>query len=146
MRALPVSPQLPAPACPPPQALAAAEAAAAAEQERAAEDAARRVTVCAEAAAALPPEPAPSEPHCTCLFRLPDGGRLTRRFAPGDAIAALFAYVDSEGGGGLWPGKYRLVSSYPRRVIEPASGSQTLADAGLAAGEQAALLLEPLGG
>jgi hypothetical protein len=136
---------------PPPQALAAAEAAAAADAERAAGDAARRLTTRAAAAAALPPEPPASEPHAACLFRLPDGARLSRRFSPSDPVGALFSFVDSEGAGGLWPGEYRLVASYPRRAIEPPSGAagaaqQTLEAAGLAAGAQAVLLLEPLGG
>ncbi|KAI8477049.1 MAG: ubiquitin fusion degradation protein UFD1-domain-containing protein [Monoraphidium minutum] len=132
------------------QARADADAAAAAEQERAAEAAARRLRVTAEKEAALPPEPPPASPHAALAFRLPDGGRLQRRFAPADALAALFDFVDSQGGGGLWPGEYRLVSAFPRRVVEPPApgggGSGSLEDAGLGAGAQAAFLLEPTGG
>jgi hypothetical protein len=75
-------------------------------------------------------------------------------------LTALFDFVDSQGAGGLWPGEYRLVSSYPRRVIEPpqavgssgsdggsggGGGSLTLEGSGLGAGAQVALLLEPIG-
>lgn len=144
------------------QALAAAEAQQAEEERRAAEDAARRLRVTSAAAAALPPEPAPSEPHATCAVRLPGGERLQRRFGPSDPVAALFDWVDSNGAGGMWPGEYRLVSAYPRRVFEPPApapkagadgggagsgggGGGTLEAAGLAAGEQVALLLEALG-
>jgi len=142
------------------QALAEAEAQQASLQQRTAKDAARRLRIRSEMEAALPPEPAPSDPHGTCVFRLPDGGRLLRRFRPSDPVRALFDYVDSQGGGGLWPGEYRLVSAYPRRVIEPplaaaggtcegvggeGGGGESLeAAAGLAAGQQLALLLEQI--
>ncbi|GBF92625.1 hypothetical protein Rsub_05239 [Raphidocelis subcapitata] len=138
------------------QALAAAEAQQAEEQQRAAEDAARRLRIAAAAAAALPPEPGTSQPHATCAVRLPGGERLQRRFGPSDPVAALFDWVDSNGAGGMWPGEYRLVSAYPRRVFEPPAakagagggggGGGTLEAAGLVAGEQVALLLEGLGG
>ena len=165
------------------RALAAAEAAAEQERAAAAEGAARRLRIRASSAARLPAEPEPGEPHTTCLFRLPDGGRLQRRFAPGDRVAALFDFIDGHGAGGLWPGRYRLVASFPRRVVDPpplivaaaaaeaaaaagaAEGSaaaaappeaggaeagddagQTLAEAGLGAGQQAAFMLEALDG
>lgn len=61
------------------QALEAVQAAERQAAEAAAEQAAERVRVQAAAAAALPPEPDAQQPHVHTLFRLPDGGRVSRR-------------------------------------------------------------------
>lgn len=122
---------------------AAEEAAAHAEA-----DAARRERSRALKAAALPLEPpagAP-QPHATCLFRMPDGGRASRRFTLQQPLQALFDFVDSVGAGGLEPGSYQLVTRFPRRVVgcEDAEAGRLLADAGVAAGAQEAFFVEPL--
>ncbi|KAL4537224.1 hypothetical protein Ndes2526B_g04870 [Nannochloris sp. 'desiccata'] len=57
-------------------------------------------------------------PVITCLFRLPDGGRHTRRFSLLDTpLRSLFDFVDSIGASGKLPGEYRLVTQYPRHVF-----------------------------
>jgi len=57
-------------------------------------------------------------PVITCLFRLPDGGRYTRRFSIATPLQTLFDYVDSIGASGKLPGEYRLVTQYPRHVFD----------------------------
>jgi ubiquitin fusion degradation protein 1 len=82
-----------------------------------------------------------------CLFRLPDGGRLSRRFGLEQLVQSLYGFVDSRGGGGLWPGQFHLVLQFPRRVLPAArdgAASCTLLDAGFAAGQQEALVVEPV--
>ena len=78
-----------------------------------------------------------------CLFRLPDGSRLVRRFRAHDPARLLFDFLDARA---LEPGSYRLVSAYPRKVwhaTELDSGIQ-LADAGLGPGTQVALMVESI--
>jgi hypothetical protein len=48
-----------------------------------------------------------------------------------------------QGAGGLLPGTYQLVLQFPRKVLH-AAVDQTLADAGLEAASQQAVLLEPV--
>jgi hypothetical protein len=48
-----------------------------------------------------------------------------------------------QGAGGLLPGTYQLVLQFPRKVLHVAV-DQTLADAGLEAASQQAVLLEPV--
>jgi ubiquitin fusion degradation protein 1 len=85
---------------------------------------ARRRSIMAEKAVFLEqhyPEPTVESgvPAITCLFRLPDGGRHTRRFSLLDTpLNCLFDYVDSIGASGKLPGEYRLVTQYPRHVFE----------------------------
>ncbi|GLC63546.1 hypothetical protein PLESTF_000047900 [Pleodorina starrii] len=135
---------------------AAAEAAAAAEraQREAAEAAAAEAAAAAAAAArerlaaALPPEPEPasssssSDSIVTCAFSMPDGTRISRRFAADAPVQALFDFVDSRGAGGWERGSYALVTRMPRRVVGPeaAAGGRTLREVGLAAGMEAFLL------
>ena len=48
-------------------------------------------------AAALPPEPGAEEGATTsCLIRLPDGTRLSRRFHVSDPVRMLFDFVDAK--------------------------------------------------
>jgi hypothetical protein len=48
-----------------------------------------------------------------------------------------------QGAGGVLPGTYQLVLQFPRKVLQAAT-DQTLADAGLEAASQQAVLLELL--
>ena len=95
-------------------------------------------------AEALPAEPEAStqQPVSTCLVRLPDGSRLTRRFLSASPLQVLFDFIDANGAGGLAPGSYQLVGGYPRRVVGGAlDGSLLQADLGPG---QHVLLLEPV--
>ena len=94
-------------------------------------------------AEALPAEPVTggSEPTVTCAVRFPDGTRVQRRFLCACSLTCLFGWVDSLGAGGQDPDQYRLVSQFPRQVLEANVPSQTFADAGLT--QQQAFLLEP---
>lgn len=117
---------------------------------QAAADAERRDRARALKAAALPPEP-PSdaaEPYVTCLLRLPDGGRVSRRVLLAQPLQLLFDVADSQGAGGLEPGSYALVTRFPRRVLsaESAAGGCSVGEVGLTAGAQEALFVEPLDG
>ena len=105
------------------EAAAAARERAEAEAEKEAEfvkETARRRAIMEEKAALLLPEPPGdgSIPAITCLFRLPDGGRHTRRFPLDAPVLSLFNFVDSIGASGKLPGEYRLVTQYPRHVFE----------------------------
>jgi hypothetical protein len=126
------------------QALAAADAARRAAETQAAEDAAQRIRIQAEKAAQVPEEVAAGspDPYATCMFRLPDGSRLLRRCRLEESVQVLFDFVDSKGGGGMWPNSYQLVLQFPRRAL-PASGA-TLKEAGFEERQQYALFLEPL--
>lgn len=104
-------------------ALAAREAQQAAEA--AAAQAASSIARLAALQDALLPEPsadAAKSTYATCLFRLPDGHRISRRFLLSHPQAQLYTFVDSMGGGGLQPGSYQLVAQFPRRVI-PSPGA-----------------------
>ncbi|EFJ51924.1 hypothetical protein VOLCADRAFT_86921, partial [Volvox carteri f. nagariensis] len=136
------------------EAAEAAERAAREAAEAAAAEAAATAAAAARErlAAALPPEPeAPSSSSSgpaiavtTCAFSLPDGTRITRRFAAGTQVQTLFDFVDSRGAGGWHRGSYQLVTRMPRRVIGPeaAGAGLTLRDLGL--GNSEAFLLEAL--
>lgn len=95
-----------------------------------------------EATLPLEPEPLGSS-VVTAVFRLPDGARVSRRFPLDSPTSLLFHFCDAKGAGGLEPESYRLVMQYPRRVVEPGFVG-TLEQAGLVAGQQEALMLEPL--
>lgn len=118
------------------------------EAEAAAEAAVREAAAVAAAeaaealrlarAAALRPEPAAGSVGCVAvLLRLPDGGRLQRRFDPQvDTAESLYGWAEATG---VAPG-FSLVTSFPRSVLP--RGERTLADVGVTA--QAALLVERL--
>lgn len=80
------------------QALAAAEQARVEAEQAEAEEAAQRIRIRSEKEAGLPDEvPVGStEPHVTCMFRLPDGSRVARRFRMTDPVQLLFDVVDSK--------------------------------------------------
>jgi hypothetical protein len=133
---------------------AAAVAAAEAAENARREDAARQLrALLASKAAALPAEPPPGEAGAIrVVVRLPDGSRCGRRFRLADPLAAAFDFVDvqtcGDGGsggeppeGGLRPGRYRLVTQFPRRAYEEGQGG-SLGDAGIAT--DTALFVEPL--
>ena len=119
-----------------------ASARAAADAQAAAADAeVTEAAAAAAAAAALPPEPAAGAPaSISVAVRLPDGARLTRRFAASDPVASLYDFVVSARAPGAARGSFTLVSSFPRRALDPAAGS--LAGAGLTHPSEA-LLVEP---
>ena len=75
---------------------------------------------------------------------MPDGTRATRKFLQTQPAHLLFDFADARGAGGLPFGGYQLVMQLPRRVLELASlQSKTMAEAGLASGQEV-LLLERL--
>lgn len=102
-----------------------------------------------EAAARLPPEPtaAPGEQTVSCMVRLPQGSRISRRFRPSDPLRTLFDFVDSSAEllDDQLPGSYRLVAQFPRRVFTAAAAAEgaTLSAAGLASAQET-LLFETL--
>ncbi|KAK9842580.1 hypothetical protein WJX81_007176 [Elliptochloris bilobata] len=125
----------------------AAAMAAAAEAQQAAEaaDAAARFQAGLEAKReGLPPEPPAGDPSAVdVMVRLPHGMRVSRRFLSGAPLAALFAWMDTElADPALPPGAFRLVTQFPRRVLEHAAPG-TLADAGLSQ-RQEAVFVEPV--
>lgn len=136
------------------EAAAAAAAAAAHAAAHAAEQAAHAAAAAAAAAtarqaaalAALDATPEPAEGAADTLrisLRLPDGRRATRRFAAASPAALLFAWADSTPGVLHAAPAYCLAAAFPRRVLRrTAPGS--LQDAGLAAGSQEVLNVEPL--
>jgi len=77
-------------------------------------------------------------PVITCLFRLPDGGRHTRRFSLNMPLGSLFDYVDSTGASGKLAGEYRLVTQYPRHVFEYPSEESLTGEGGKKQGMAAA--------
>ena len=105
------------------EAAAAAAAAAAAEAVRAE---ARQTT-----AAALPDEPEAGPDVCMVLVRMPDGPRITRRFAKGAAVALVRTWVEASSPPERPMAAFELVSNFPRFVGSEANGSVTLEDAGL---------------
>jgi ubiquitin fusion degradation protein 1 len=127
------------------QTLAVEQAAQAAEQQRLADETALRLAIQAEKAALVAAEvdAGSAEPHAALLFRLPDGSRLSRRFKLAQQVNELFYFLDSGGAGGLWPGTYKLVLQFPRRVLTTAAdGGSSLQEAGFEAGSQQAVFVE----
>ena len=59
-------------------------------------------------------------PAVDVAVRCADGARLTARFASDAPLAALFWLVEAEAAEGAAPpdGRFRLASSFPRRVLE----------------------------
>ncbi|MEW5303462.1 MAG: hypothetical protein WDW36_006150 [Sanguina aurantia] len=102
-------------------------------------DSVRRERSRQEKEANLPVEPSASDedqgPILTCVFRLPDGGRFTRRVRAQDQLQLLFDFVDSKGAGGLESGSYSLVSQFPRRLLPPSSGASTLEQLEMSGGQ-----------
>lgn len=109
--------------------------------ERALADSVRRERFMQEKEASLPAEPSVSDSSrgsiLSCVFRLPDGGRFTRRVQSQDSLQLLFDFVDSKGGGGLESGSYSLATQFPRQLFPPSSGSASLEQLGLTGGQHA---------
>ncbi len=96
-----------------------------------------------EKEALLPPEPSGNaeQPIVSCLFRMPDGTRASRKFFQSQPARLLFDFADARGAGGLPFGGYQLVMQFPRRVVDPAViQSRSIAEAGLSAGQEVLLL------
>lgn len=114
------------------------------EAEQAAVRAAEEALAAAlrQKAAALPAEPGASDPGAvTLMVRLPDGSRQSRRFAKSTPLQRVFDFVDVQcAGKAARPGSYSLVTQFPRRVLQPEGGRQTLEQAGLTS--DTALLME----
>lgn len=92
--------------------------------------------------ASLPDEP-PTEVDdaIQLVIRLPEGGRLSRRFRTSHQLQSVFDFVDVFAGQnvGIEPGKYNLVSQFPRRVFKYGD-RQTLLDANLVQKNEALFL------
>jgi len=112
------------------------EAEAAVRAEEAAAEARRQEAVASihrrrqSAASSLPPEPSDDEPTAAVRVRLPDGSNHNRRFAAGNTVRQLYAWVDSLEECDY--AKYSLVCGFPRKVFGPDTLEQTLEAAGLA--------------
>lgn len=77
-------------------------------------------------------------PVCAVRVRLPDGSSCTRRFLSSSLVRCVYDYVDSLDGNEY--GAYKLVSHFPRRVLDASCMDKTLEEAGLA--PQASLFLQ----
>ena len=91
----------------------------------------------------LPPEPSGNseQPLVSCLFRMPDGTRASRRFLQTQPASLLFDFADARGAGGLPFGGYQLVMQFPRRVVSTASvQAKSIAEAGLTSPQEVLLL------
>jgi len=118
------------------EAQAAAEAAAAAkaaEEAAEAKAAAEAQTAAAreETANALPPEPAAGADVTTVLVRMPDGPRISRRFAKDTALALVRTWVEASSPAARAMARFELVSNYPRFAASAANADKTLDEAGM---------------
>jgi len=92
--------------------------------------------------AELPAEPSDGENENTVsvMIRLPDGSKLSRKFLLSHKIQFVFHFVDIYTD--LMPNSYRLLTQFPRRVLDQDS-TFTLYEAGLTS-KQEALFVELL--
>jgi hypothetical protein len=92
-------------------------------------------------AASLPPEPPVgcTDAILSGMFQMPDGARHVRRFRLSAPVAEMFDFVESVGAGGMGKGAYRLVTRFPRRVLERGAGS-SVAEALLSPGREVFVL------
>ncbi len=67
--------------------------------------------------------------HWQVLLWLPTGGRKQRRFESSAKVEAIYDYIDSLGT--ISPGRYSLVSNFPRIVYGPDKMNLTLRKVGL---------------
>jgi hypothetical protein len=67
--------------------------------------------------------------HWQVLLWLPTGGRKQRRFESSAKVEAIYDYIDSLGT--IGPGRYSLVSNFPRIVYGPDKMNLTLRTVGL---------------
>ena len=110
---------------------AAKRAADAAEAEAAAAAEAQRAIQREHAAAALPPEPDAGPDACTVIVRMPDGPRVSRRFAKATTLAVVRGWVESSSPPERPMASFELVSNYPRFVGTEANTGISLEEAGL---------------
>ena len=101
----------------------AAEAKAAAEAQR---GAARE-----ESAAALPDEPAAGPEITTCVVRMPEGNRISRRFPKECALSLVRKWVEVSSPPERPMKRFELVSNYPRFAATADNASTTLEAAGM---------------
>jgi ubiquitin fusion degradation protein 1 len=109
------------------------------ERERA------RILRAQQKAQALPPEP-PSGPDAVqLLLRLPEGGRLQRRFLRDGPLQLVLDWVESEEQTKVCTGKFNVVQKWPGHMREfgSAEAAQTLTSLGF--GRQEALFLQRAG-
>lgn len=116
--------------------------------QAAAADAQQKATIAAqrrEIAAALLAEPDSScqEAVLRGMFQLPDGSRIQRRFLLSSSASDVFNFVESIEAGGFMPNSYRIVTRYPRRVLE-SGASGALIDSGFGPGQEV-FVLEAVG-
>ena len=109
---------------------AAAEARAAAEAAKAAAEA-QTAAAREEAAAALPPEPEAGPDVTTVLVRMPDGPRISRRFAKDAPLESVRRWVEASTPAERPMASFDLVSNYPRFAASSANAATTLEAAGL---------------
>ncbi|CAN0901184.1 Plant UBX domain-containing protein 10 [Linum grandiflorum] len=76
----------------------------------------------------------------TIVIRFPNGERREQKFSSSDKVQSIIRYINSLSLSGT--GKYRLVSSFPRRVYGVDESGMSLKEAGLH--PKATLFLEPL--
>jgi ubiquitin fusion degradation protein 1 len=109
------------------------------EKERA------RILRAQQKALALPPEPEAGGDAVQILVRLPEGGRLQRRFARSGPLQHLLDWVESEQQTMVVTGQFALVQKWPghMREFRPAEAAQTLGALGFA--RQEALFLQRAG-
>jgi UBX domain len=122
------------------QAAATQEAAARARAEREAEETARRLALRAAAAERVAPEPPTNAPGgaATLVFRLPDGARISRRFALCQTVTELRDFVDSEvRQSWLLPSEHRELAPVSAHALEHTDAHQTHPPLQLCCREQA---------
>lgn len=96
-------------------------------------------------AAALAPEPDAGPEVVQLLLRLPDGGRLQRRFPRASKLEEVLCWVESEPSSLVEPELFRLVQKWPghSRELGPAEADRQLLELGF--GRQEALFLQRQG-
>ena len=118
-------------------ALAQAQREAAAKAEAEAEAAAQAAAEASRAAkrnesvAAMPDEPEAGPDVTTVLVRMPDGPRISRRFAKDTSLAVVRKWVESMSPAERPMARFDLVSNYPRFVGGEESSELTLDGVGL---------------
>ena len=79
----------------------------------------------------LPAEPEAGPDATTVLCRMPDGPRISRRFAKTCTLAVVRQWVESNSPAARAMQSFELVSNYPRFVGSLANATVTLESAGL---------------
>lgn len=104
-----------------------------------------RILRAKQKALALPPEPAAGPEVVQLLVRLPEGGRLQRRFLRENVFQQVLDWVESEEQTKVRAGEFHVVQKWPGHMREfgTAEAGQTLAAVGFA--RQEALFLQRMG-